>query len=475
MSDYQVIVIGAGPAGYVAAIRCAQFGLKTACIDSWRDASGNAVPGGTCLNVGCIPSKALLDSSHHFWHVRQELFRHGVRVETMRLDLPQMMARKELIVKNLTRGVASLFRKNRVDWIPGHGCLLADRRVQVSHAGEKAGEQTDLSADHVIVATGSTPTILPQAVPNHANIVDSTGALELSEVPRRLVVIGAGVIGLELGSVWNRLGSEVLLLEAQEEFLPALDRDVSEAARKQFSGQGLQFLLGVSVLGVKDTGKEVRVEYEMYGEKRESRADKLIVATGRRPNTSGLGAKESGLALDERGFVRVNAEGRTNLEGVYAIGDVTGGAMLAHKASEEGTLVAERIAGKARAPLDPENVPWVIYTWPEIAWVGATERRLRIQGKECRTGSFPFAASGRARALGETAGMVKVVADARGERVLGVQIFGPSASELIAEAVLAMEFEASPEDIARTMHAHPTLSEAMREAALAAEGRALHI
>ncbi len=475
-TEYDVLVIGAGPGGYVAALRCAQLGLKVACVDSQRGPTGEPAPGGTCLNVGCIPSKALLDSSHLYSQVCHGLQPHGITVGTPEFDLSRMMTRKDQVVQTLTQGVATLLRRHKVDWLPGHGALLEeDGQVQVSHMGTMAGEQTVLSAEHIIIATGSVPASIPCAVVNHGKVVDSTDALSFTEVPPRLGVIGAGVIGLELGSVWSRLGSEVILLEALSEFLPAADRDVAALAERLLRRQGLQIQLGARVEATGDAGQRVRVSYRQGEQQHELEVDKLIVAVGRRPNTSGLGLRQAGVQLTEEKFIKVDGAGRTGCERVYAIGDVTGGPMLAHKAAEEGVRLAERIAGQTAPVLDPDLVPWVIYTWPEIAWVGSNEQELRARGRDCHVGSFPFAASGRARAMAETDGLVKILADRQTDRVLGFHAVGASASELIAEAVIAMEAELGAEDLARTMHAHPTLSEITHEAALAAGGRALHI
>ncbi|MDD9819196.1 MAG: dihydrolipoyl dehydrogenase [Gammaproteobacteria bacterium] len=474
MNNYDVIVLGAGPGGYVTALRCAQLGLKTVCIDSWLTPEGKPGLGGTCLNVGCIPSKALLDSSHHYWHACHLLQEHGIEAGEPRLDLEKMMQRKERIVRGLNGGIAALFRKNGVSWLQGHGQLLPGRQLQVTYMGDRAGEQERLSGERIVIATGSIPAALPRIAINHANIVDSSDALSFAKAPPRLGIVGAGVIGLELGSVWNRLGSEVTVLEALPQFLPAADADIAAVARKTLAAQGLRIRLGAAVQGVQDARKEVRVRFRQDGEDASLTVDKLIVAVGRVANTRGWGAREAGLQLDERGFVRTDAEGRTNLEGVYAVGDVVGGPMLAHKASEEGTRLAERLAGRPAAPLSVDTVPWVIYTWPEIAWVGKTEQELRAAGRELRCGRFPMAASSRARAMGETDGLAKIVSDAATDRILGVHVFAANASEWLAEAVTAIELQASAEDIIHIVHAHPTLAEALHEAALAARGRTLH-
>lgn len=474
MQNFDVVVIGAGPGGYVAAIRCAQLGLSTACVESWINDQGKPALGGTCLNVGCIPSKALLDSSHQYAHIKHEAGEHGITVSGVSMDVNKMIARKAKIVSTLTTGIAGLFRKNKVEWLQGHGRLLPDNQIEITPAGEASTEKSMVSARHIIIATGSVPTKIPPAPVDQNKIVDSTGALAFNQAPRTLGVIGAGVIGLELGSVWKRLGSEVIILEALDEFLPACDRQIANEALKTLQKQGLDIRLGAKVTGTGTNNQQVIVTYEDKDGKHQINVDKLIVAVGRKPNTAGLGAKEVGLALDERGFILVDEHCQTKLPNVYAIGDVVRGPMLAHKASEEGVAVAERISGKA-SHMNYEVIPWVIYTWPEIAWAGKTEQELKDAGVEYRSGVFPFAASGRARAMAETGGMVKILGDAATDRILGVHIIGPNASELIAEAVLAMEFDGSTEDIARTIHAHPTLAEAMHEAALAVDGRPIHI
>jgi len=474
MKKFDVVVIGAGPGGYVTAIRCAQLGLSTACVESWINDDGKPALGGTCLNVGCIPSKALLDSSHHFHHMKHESDEHGITTTGVTMDVNKMVSRKAKIVKILTQGISGLFKKNKVEWLRGQAKLLNNKEIEISPSHETHDEKTIVEASHIIIATGSVPTRIPPASVDDKLIVDSTGALKFNEVPRRLGVIGAGVIGLELGSVWNRLGSEVTVLEALPDFLSLVDRQVAKEAEKSLRGQGLDIRLGAKVTGTGSNNREVSVNYEDAEGKQQITVDKLIVAVGRSPNTAGLGADECGLELDQRGFIVVDDHCNTNLENVYAIGDVVRGPMLAHKASEEGVAIAERIAGKP-GHMNYESIPWVIYTWPEIAWVGKTEEQLKAEGIEYRSGNFPFMAAGRARAMGETAGFVKILGDAKTDRVLGIHIFGPNASELIAEAVVTMEFEGSTEDLARTIHAHPTLSEAMHEAALAVDNRTLHM
>ena len=472
MSDsYDVIVIGAGPAGYVAAIRCAQLGLSTACIDDWQDAAGNPVPGGTCLNAGCIPSKALLESSELYARMQHDVNAHGLHIEAMSLDLAGMMARKDRIVHDLGSGIAALFQSNGIDWLHGRGQLLPDRQVRITRPD---GTQRMVSGQHVILASGSAPVALAAAPMQGERIVDSRGALAWSVVPSRVGVIGAGVIGLELGSVWRRLGSAVTLLEAQESFLAMVDRPIAAAALKLYRAQGLDIRTGARVLSTQDAeGDAIRVAYQDTDGDHELVVDRLIVAVGRRPCSEGLAAAETGLLLGEGGFVHVDENCATNLPGVFAVGDLVRGPMLAHKGSEEGVVVAERIAGQ-HSCVNYDAIPSVIYTHPEIAWVGKTEAALRQAGIEYRSGTFPFAASGRARAMQATDGMVRVLSDARTDRVLGVHILGAQASELIGQAVLAMEFGASSEDIARICHAHPSLSESTKEAALAVDKRTLN-
>ena len=471
MKAYDVVVIGAGPGGYVAAIRCAQLGLKTACVDEWLGPDGKPSLGGTCLNVGCIPSKALLDTSHHYHNLHHLMPAHGIEIKDASIDVTKMQARKDKVVQTLTRGIAGLLKKNKVDSYAGHARLLKDRRVEV--AAHESGDKETLKAKNIIIATGSVPVDIPVAKVDGENIVDSEGALAFSEVPGRLGIIGAGVIGLELGSVWNRLGSEVVVLEALEDFLAAADRDVAGEAQKIFRKQGLDIRLGAKVTGAKSSNKGVSVSYEDKDGKQSIQVDKLVVAVGRRAFADELGAEDAGLKLDDGGRIRIDAHCDTGVEGIYAIGDVVHGPMLAHKASEEGVAVAERIAGQA-SHIDHGIVPWVIYTHPEIAWVGKTETELENDGIEFRSGRFPYRAIGRAQGAGETDGFVKIIADKTSDRILGVHIFGAQASELIGESVTAMAFHASAEDLARTVHAHPTLSEAIHEAALAVDGRAIH-
>jgi len=470
MDTYDVVVIGGGPGGYVAAIRAAQLGMKTACVERWLSPEGKPSLGGTCLNVGCIPSKALLDSSHLYEHITKESSAHGIAVSDASIDVPAMLARKDKVVATLTQGVAGLFKKNGVTWLKGSGALAGDGKVSVSGSDG----DTTVAAKHIVIATGSVPSTLPFAPVDNEMICDSTGALAFDTVPPRLGVIGAGVIGLELGSVWRRLGSDVVVLEALEDFLALTDRAIAKEAQKTLTKQGLDIRLGAKVSEVVVDGGEVKVTYDYKGETHTQSFDRLIVAVGRKPNTDGLGAETVGLALDERGFVKVDEGFRTNVPGVYAVGDVVGGAMLAHKASEEGVALAEMLAGQ-KPIVDHHIIPWVIYTWPEIAWVGDSEQALEAAGREFRVGTFPFMASGRARAMDETGGLVKVIADAKTDEVLGVHIVGPSASELISEAVVTMAFQGSAEDLARTIHAHPTLAEAVHEAALGVDERTIHI
>ena len=470
---YDVVVIGGGPGGYIAAIRAAQLGLHTACIDEWQADGGKPALGGTCTNVGCIPSKALLQSSENYEHAGHAFAEHGIQVKDLKLDLEQMLKRKDRVVKQNNDGIAYLFRKNKVTFFHGHGAFVggSDGRWDVKVSG--AAEDT-LTAQHVIIATGSNPRALPGVAFDNKRILDNAGALAIPEVPKRLGVVGAGVIGLEMGSVWRRLGSEVTILEALPNFLGAADEQVAAEAWKVFTKQGLDIRLGAKITRVANKSG-VGVDYvDAAGKEQSASFDRLIVAIGRAPNTAGLGAEAVGLKLDGRGFIAVDAECRTNLAKVWAIGDVVRGPMLAHKAEEEGVAVAQRIAGQ-HGHVDFNTVPWVIYTSPEIAWVGRSEQQLKAEGIEYRAGSFPFMANGRARALGDTTGFVKIVADARTDRILGAHIIGPMASELIAEAVVAMEFGASAEDIALICHAHPSLAEAMKEAALAVDKRTLNL
>ena len=468
---FDVVVIGAGPAGYAAAIRSAQLGLNTACIDKSIDKDGNPVFGGTCLNWGCIPSKALLDVSHKYIEAKQHLGTVGIEVDEVSIDVPKMIARKDEVVKGLTGGLAGLFKGNGVTGLPGVGKLLAD--AQVEHT-DHSGKVVVLSASHVILAPGSVSIEIPPTPLTDDVIVDSTGALEFQSVPARVGVIGAGVIGLELGSVWSRLGSEVVVLEALEEFLPMADQRIARDGLKIFRRQGLDIRLGTLVTGAKVSGGTVTVSYQDSDGEQTIEVDKLIVAVGRRPYTDGLLASDSGVVVDEKGFVKVDDLCSTDAPNVYAVGDCVRGPMLAHKGSDEGVMVAERIAG-FKPLVNYATVPNVIYTHPEIAWVGKTEQELKDQGVAYNVGSFPFAASGRALAANDTDGMVRIIADLESDRVLGVHVLGPQASEIIAQAVIAMEFDASAEDLGLTMFAHPTLSEALHEAALGVAGHAIHM
>ena len=468
---YDLVVIGAGPAGYVAAIRAAQLGKRVACVDNWVNHDGKPALGGTCLNAGCIPSKALLESSELYHRAHHEFAAHGINVEKVAIDVEQMLKRKTDITRSLTGGIEMLFKGNKIEWLKGRGTVLGTGKVRVTPLDD--GDTYEVEADDIIIASGSEPVELGIAPFDGERVVDSWGALEFEEVPKRLGVIGAGVIGVELGSVWSRLGAETILLEAQDEFLALADGQVAKEAAKQFKKQGLDIRLGARVLGAKVGKKGVEVEYSQGDDKHTETFDKLIVCVGRRPNTDGLFSKESGLELDDKGFVNVDERFRTNLPRVYAVGDVIGGPMLAHKGSEEGVAVAEIIAGQT-VEVDYLTVPSVIYTAPEIAWVGKTEEQVKNEGVEYRVGTFPFAANGRAKALEQAVGMVKMIADAKTDRILGVHMVGPYVSELVAEMVLAMEFGASSEDVARTIHAHPTLSESVHEAALSVDGRAIH-
>lgn len=471
MSKFDVIVIGGGPAGYHAAIRAAQSGLKTACIDKWINKQGDPAFGGTCLNVGCIPSKALLSTSHKFEEANQHFEELGIKATGIKIDVPTMISKKDEIVLNLTKGVAGLLKSNGVTTFEGSAKLNAGRKVDVT---THDGKVENLEAENIIIATGSVPIEIPPCPLVDDIVVDSTGALEFQAVPKRLGVIGAGVIGVELGSVWNRLGSEVVVLEALEDFLPMADQQIAKETAKQFKKQGMDIRLGTRVTGSKVKGKKVTVTYsDSEGEKTET-FDKLIVAVGRRPFTEDLLSGDCGVDLDERGFIYVNDLCVTNAPGVYAVGDVVRGPMLAHKGMEEGVMVAERIAGQ-KPMVNYDLVPSVIYTHPEVAWVGKTEQELKSAGENYNVGSFPMAASGRAMASNDTAGLIKVIADADTDRILGVHMVGAHVSELISEAVIAMEFGSSAEDLGLTMFAHPTLSEGLHEAALAVSGHAIHI
>jgi len=468
-SEYDVIVIGGGPAGYPAAIRSGQNKLKVACIDEWKNKDGSAVFGGTCTNAGCIPSKALLESSELFVKTRDELGVHGIKVDGVAFDVTQMQKRKQGIVKASTNGIALLLKSAGVTPLQGHGKLLPGRKVEfTAHDGKKE----TLSARHVVLASGSIPTELKSMPFDGKNIVDNWGALDFDGVPKKLAVVGAGVIGLELGSVWRRLGSEVIVLEALDTFLAVADQGLAKEAARHFKKQGLDIKLGAKVSGAKSTGNGVEVTYSDASGSQAINVDKLIVCVGRRPYTRDLLADGTGVSIDERGFIKVDDHCKTTAENVWAVGDCVRGPMLAHKAKDEGVMVGDMIAGKY-GHMNYDTIPSVLYTHPEIAWVGQTEEQVKASGRPYKVGQFPFAASGRARAMESTAGFCKLIAAQDDDEILGVHIIGPLAGELIAEAVLAMEYSASSEDLQRTIHAHPTLSEALHEAALAADKRAI--
>ena len=472
---YDVIVIGAGPAGYISAIRVAQLGFKVACVEKWKTPSGELALGGTCLNVGCIPSKALLASSEEYENAAHHLHEHGIEVQGVKVDVAKMVARKDGIVSKMTKGIEFLFRKNKITWLKGHGRFVgaADGFYKIEVSGDDASEVNE--ARNVIIATGSKSRHLPGLPVDNVDVCDNEGALVFTEVPKRLGVIGAGVIGLELGSVWRRLGSTVTMLEAMPGFLAACDEAVAKECWKIFTKQGLDIQLGVKIGEVSRSADGISVPYvDAKGEQQTLVVDKLIVSVGRVPNTDKLGLESIGLAPNERGFIEVDDHCRTAQPGVFAIGDVVRGPMLAHKGEDEGVMVAELIAGQ-QPHIDYNCIPWVIYTSPEIAWVGRTEQQLKAEGREYKAGQFPFAANGRALGMLAAEGFVKVLADARTDEVLGVHIIAATASDLIAEAAVAMEFKASAEDIARVCHPHPSMSEVMREAALATDRRALNM
>jgi len=471
--QFDVVVIGAGPGGYIAAIRAAQLGMSVACIDAWSTSDGKPAPGGTCTNVGCIPSKALLQSSEHYEQAGKHFAEHGIEVKGLSLKLDTLIGRKDTVVKQNNEGILYLFKKNKVTFFHGKGSFVAqvDGGWSIKVSGQS---EEDLVAKHVVIATGSSPRELPGLPFDEKKILSNDGALRIPNVPKKLGVIGAGVIGLELGSVWRRLGAEVTILEAMPEFLAVADQQVAKEAQKAFAKQGLNIECGVKIGEVKTTAKSVTVPYtDASGAEHSLVVDNLIVSIGRVPHTEGLGVETVGLKLDDRGFIVVDDDCRTNLTNVWAVGDVVRGPMLAHKAEEEGVAVAETIAGQ-HGHVNYAVIPNVLYTSPEIAWVGRNEQQLKTAGVAYKAGSFPFMANGRARALGDTTGFVKVLADAKTDEVLGVHIVGPMASELIAEAVTIMEFRGAAEDIARICHAHPTLSEAMKEAALAVDKRTLN-
>ena len=471
--QFDVIVIGAGPGGYIAAIRAAQLGMQVACIDEWKNDKGGPAPGGTCTNVGCIPSKALLQSSEHFEHATKHFAEHGISTGKVTMDVATMIGRKDTVVKQNNDGILYLFKKNKVSFFHGRGSFA--KAVEGGYEIKVEGAASEpLVGKQVIVATGSNARALPGVAFDEVNVLSNDGALRVGAVPKKLGVIGSGVIGLEMGSVWRRLGADVTILEGLPTFLGAVDEQIAKEAKKAFDKQGLKVELGVKIGDIKSAKKGVSIAYtNAKGEAQTLQVDKLIVSIGRVPNTIGLNAEAVGLQLDERGAIVVDGDCKTSLPGVWAVGDVVRGPMLAHKAEEEGVAVAERIAGQ-HGHVNFNTIPWVIYTSPEIAWVGETEQQLKARGAAYKAGTFPFMANGRARALGDTTGMVKFLADAATDEILGVHIVGPMASELISEAVVAMEFKASAEDIARICHAHPSLSEATKEAALAVDKRTLN-
>ena len=468
---FDVVVIGGGPAGYVAAIRSAQLGLKTACIEEYVDAKNNPTFGGTCLNVGCIPSKALLDSSHRYQEATSHLKIHGIEVGSVDLDIPAMMKRKNDIVAKLTGGIGGLFAANNVTPIAGRGKVLADSKVEITNI---EGKKEIIESKNIIIASGSSPIEIGSAIFNDTNILDSTGALEIDKVPETLGVIGAGVIGLELGSVWARLGSKVTVIEAMDDFLFMADKEVAKETFKDFKKQGLDIRLGCKLTSSKSLKNSVKITYENNGTSENMEFEKLIVAVGRKPNTSDIFEEDCGISLDEKGFISVNQNCQTDVKNIWAIGDVVRGPMLAHKGSEEGIMVAERIAGK-HAEMNYDLVPSVIYTHPEIAWVGKNEEELKNDNIEYKVGKFPFAASGRALAVEQSVGFVKLLTDAKTDTIIGVHVFGPSAAEIVQQALISMEFGASSEDLGLTIFSHPTVSEALHEAALSVSNQAIHI
>ena len=467
---YDVVIIGSGPAGYVAAIRASQLGLKVACIEKSSDINGKPLLGGSCLNVGCIPSKVLLDSSYKYFEAINHFSDHGIKVNKPEIDLSKMMERKKNIVTQLTSGVSGLFEANKVTSILGEAKVLSSTQVEVSFEGKSEVIKTK----HVIIASGSSPISIPTTPIDQEHIVDSTGALAFDSVPKKLAIIGAGVVGLELGSVWSRLGSKVTILEAMDKFLPLADKRIARDVLRELKKQGLNINLGCKVTKAQSNSKGVNINFENSEEDHKLQVDKLIVAVGRKPNTTGLIDEKCGITSDERGFIPVNNFCETSIKNIWAVGDVVKGPMLAHKASKEGIMVVERIAGK-HAEIRYDLVPSVIYTHPEVAWVGRNEEELSEAGVDFKTGSFPFAASGRALASGETTGFVKVIADKETDTVLGVHAFGPSAADIIQQGVVAMEFGASAEDLGVTIFSHPTVSEALHEAALAVNRQAIHI
>ncbi len=468
---FDVVVIGGGPAGYVAAIKSAQLGLKTACIEEYVDKKNKPTFGGTCLNVGCIPSKALLDSSHRYQEATSHLKIHGIEVGSVDLDIPAMMKRKDDIVTKLTGGISGLFAANKVTPIAGRGKVLANSKVEVT---DLDGKKEVIESKNIIIATGSSPIEIGSAIFNNTNILDSTGALEIDKVPETLGVIGAGVIGLELGSVWARLGSKVTIIEAMDNFLFMADKEIAKETLKDFKKQGLDIMLGCKLTSSKSLKNSVKITYENNGSSENMEFEKLIVAVGRKPNTKDVFSEDAGISLDEKGFISVDQNCQTSIKNIWAIGDVVRGPMLAHKGSEEGIMVAERIAGK-HAEMNYELVPSVIYTHPEIAWVGKNEEELKNDNIEYKVGKFPFAASGRALAVDQSVGFVKLITDAKTDTILGVHVFGPSAAEIVQQALISMEFGASAEDLGLTIFSHPTVSEALQEAALSATNQAIQI
>lgn len=471
MKEYDVIVIGAGPAGYVAAIRCAQLGLHTACIDNWFNNEGKSSLGGTCLNVGCIPSKALLESSELYEKAKFQFDEHGIKAKDITLDLKKMIQRKEQVVKDLTSGVGALFEANNIELFAGTAQLLENKQVEVLY--KKVNKKETLKGKNIILAPGSIPKTHPNMPYTDNLIVDSTNALEFDSVPESIAVLGAGVIGLELGSVWRRLGSKVSLFKSSKTLLPAADKQIAQQASNLFEKQGLIFNFETRVTGYEIKNNRVSLSFENRKGNHKEVFDKVIIAIGREPNVAKISSAKAGIKLDDKGFIEVDEQCQTKIKGIYAIGDAVRGAMLAHKGSEEGMMVAELIAGQS-SRVNYETVPFVVYTEPELAWCGKTEQELKKNGYNYNVGSFPFASNGRARAIAQTDGMIKILADAKTDRILGVHMIGPHVSEFIAQAVIAMEFGSSSEDLAMTMFAHPSLSEALHEAALDVEDRAIH-
>lgn len=471
MKKYDVIVIGAGPAGYVAAIRCAQLGLKTACVDNWLNKEGEKSLGGTCLNVGCIPSKALLESSELYEKALTEFKEHGINAKSVTLDLKKMIQRKDHVVKQLTSGIGALFDANGITLLSGFAQLLKDTQVEVSFT--ETGNKEIFTGQHIILAPGSLPKSHPELPYTENFIVDSTAALEFDTVPASIAILGAGVIGLELGSVWRRLGSKVSLFKSSKSLLPAADKEIARQAAKLFVKQGMNFCFETQITGYEIENNQVCLSFEDSEGKHKESFDKVIVAIGREPNTLNIFSKEAGVKLDKKGFIEVDEQCRTNIKNIYAIGDAVRGPMLAHKGSEEGMMVAELIKGQS-ARVNYETVPFVVYTEPELAWCGKTEQELKEKGQDYHVGSFPFASNGRARAVGQTDGLVKILADSKTDRILGIHMLGPHVSELIAQAVIAMEFGSSSEDLAMTMFAHPSLAEVLHEAALDVRTGAIH-